>query len=83
MQSLILALILMAPAQTAPSRIMDESVPPGNNYDKAEFRLWLPEGLASVRAIVILTPGSNGDGRGEVENAGWQAFAEKMKPPGT
>jgi dienelactone hydrolase len=58
---------------------MDESVPPGNNYDKAEFRLWLPEGVPGVRAIVIMTPGSNGDGRAEVENAGWQAFAVKNK----
>jgi poly(3-hydroxybutyrate) depolymerase len=79
MQSLILALILLAPRQAAPSRTLDESIPPGNNYDKAEFRLWLPEGLASVRAIVIMTPGSNGDGRGEVENAGWQALAIKNK----
>lgn len=79
MQSLILALILIAPVQVSPSRTMDESLPPGNNYDKAEFRLWLPEGLASVRAIVVMTPGSNGDGRPEVENAGWQAFAVKNK----
>jgi poly(3-hydroxybutyrate) depolymerase len=77
--SLILALILMAPMQVAPSRTMDESVPPGNNYDKAEFRLWLPEGLAGVRAIVVMTPGSNGDGRPQVEDAGWQAFAVKNK----
>jgi poly(3-hydroxybutyrate) depolymerase len=79
MQSVILALLLMAPMQVAPSRTTDQSVPPGNNYDKAEFRLWLPEGLASVRAIVIMTPGSNGDGRPQVEDAGWQAFAVKNK----
>src|SRR5262245_3148746 len=79
MLRLILALILMAPMQVAPSRTLDESVPPGNNYDKAEFRLWLPEGVASVRAVVIMTPGSNGDGRPQVEDAGWQAFAVKNK----
>src|SRR5262245_5413614 len=79
MQSLILALILMAPVQVAPSRTMDESVQSGENYDKAEFRLWLPQGLASVRAIVVLTPGSNGDGRPDVESAGWQEFAAKNK----
>jgi dienelactone hydrolase len=76
MQTLILAFILMASAQ-APSRTIDETVPPGSNYDKAEFRLWLPEGIASVRAVVIMTPGSNGDGRPQVEEAGWQAFAVK------
>jgi hypothetical protein len=79
MQSLILALILVAQTQLPSSGTMDESVPPGNNYDKAEFRLWLPEGVAGLRAIVIMTPGSNGDGRAEVENAGWQAFAIKNK----
>jgi poly(3-hydroxybutyrate) depolymerase len=79
MQSLIIAFILMAPMQVASSHTMDENVPPGNNYDKAEFRLWLPEGLTSVRAIVIMTPGSNGDGRSQVEDAGWQAFAVKNK----
>lgn len=79
MQSLILALILMAPMQAATSRTMDESVPPGENFDKAEFRLWLPEGVPTVRAIVIMTPGSNGDGRSDVESAGWQEFAIKNK----
>src|SRR5205823_11377143 len=79
MQSVILALILMAPMQVAQSRTLDESVPPGNNYDKAEFRLWLPEELDAVRAIVVMTPGSNGDGRPEVADAGWQAFAVKNK----
>lgn len=79
MQSLFLALILMAPLQVAPSRTMDETVAPGDNYDQAEFRLWLPEGLASVRAIVIITPGGNGDGRPQVEYARWQAFAVKNK----
>src|SRR5262245_810738 len=79
MQSLILALILMAPMQAAPSLTIDESVPPGDNYDKAEFRLWLPERLGSVRAVVIMTPGSNGDGRSQVEDTGWQGFAVKNK----
>jgi dienelactone hydrolase len=65
--------------QVAPSRTMDESVPPGNNYDKAEFRLWLPEGMARVRAVVIMTSGRNGDYRQQVEYVRWQAFAVKNK----
>jgi hypothetical protein len=28
-----------------------------------------------LRAIVVLVPGSNGDGRGQVDDAVWQAFA--------
>jgi dienelactone hydrolase len=61
--------------QARATRTMDETVPPGNNYDKAEFRLWIPEGNRPLRAAVILVPGSNGDGRPQAEDAGWQAFA--------
>jgi pimeloyl-ACP methyl ester carboxylesterase len=58
---------------------MDESAPAGNNYDKAEFRLWFPEGAGTLRAAVVLVPGSNGDGRPEAEDKAWQAFAAKHR----
>src|SRR5215831_367819 len=58
---------------------IDETVPPGNNFDKAEFRLWFPGDVSSVRAVVILVPGSNGDGRPMADDAGWQDFATKNK----
>ncbi|MEP6493467.1 MAG: hypothetical protein ABJF01_12360 [bacterium] len=58
---------------------MEESVAPGNNYDKAEFRLWVPRDAGPLRAIAILVPGSNGDGRAQVEDTVWQAFATKHK----
>jgi dienelactone hydrolase len=69
----------MAHAQeTAPTGVtFDEVVAPGNNYDKAEFRLWYPKGSSSLRAMVVLTPGSNGDGRPQVDDPVWQAFATK------
>lgn len=56
---------------------MEETVASGHNFDKAEFKLWLPAGVASVRAIALLVPGSNGDGRGQVDDPVWQAFAVK------
>jgi dienelactone hydrolase len=59
----------------AAASAIDETLPPGNNYDKAEFRLWIPEGNGVLRAAVILVPGSNGDGRPQAEDAEWQAFA--------
>jgi poly(3-hydroxybutyrate) depolymerase len=58
---------------------IDESVPPGNNYDKAEFRLWLPDDVTTVRAALILVPGSNGDGRPMADNPDWRAFATRNK----
>ena len=56
---------------------LDEAMAPGNNYDKAEFRLWYPNAPKVLRAVVVLTPGSNGDGRPQVDDQVWQAFATK------
>jgi dienelactone hydrolase len=55
--------------------VLDETVPPGRNYDKADFRLSIPQNVAHIRAVVVLIPGSNGDGRPEVNDAVWQRFA--------
>ena len=35
--------------------------------------------VAAVRAVAVLVPGSNGDGRGQVDDPVWQAFAVKHK----
>lgn len=64
-----------AAAQAPAGTILEESVAPGRNYDKAEFKLWLPDGIPAVQAIALLVPGSNGDGRGQVDDPVWQAFA--------
>jgi poly(3-hydroxybutyrate) depolymerase len=77
----IAAVVIAVPAaaQPAAATILEEAVAPGANYDKAEFKLWLSNDTASVRAIVLLVPGSNGDGRGQVDDPVWQAFAVKHK----
>lgn len=64
-----------AAAQPPAGIVLEETVPPGRNYDKAEFRLWLPAGVDAVQAIAVLVPGSNGDGRGQVDDPVWQDFA--------
>ena len=64
-------------AQEPTGRTFDETAPPGTNYDKAEFRLWYPAELRTIRAILVLVPGSNGDGRSAVEDPVWQAFATR------
>ncbi|MFH1766218.1 MAG: hypothetical protein ABIF09_18700 [Gemmatimonadota bacterium] len=46
------------------AQTFDVSVPPGDNFDSGEFRLWYPEGVEVLRGILVLVPGSNGDGRG-------------------
>jgi dienelactone hydrolase len=73
----IVAFLLVVGCGAASAATFDESIPSGANYDKAEFRLWLPDGAGRVRALVVLVPGSNGDGRGQVDEPFWREFATK------
>ena len=79
--AMVIALLVSATAaaQAPPSNTFDETIPPGANYDKAEFRLWVPPGIARVRAVLVLVPGSNGDGRPMAEDAFWQSFATRQR----
>ena len=74
----IIVIALLAAAGTASAATLDESAPPGNNYDKAEFRFWYPDSAGPLRAVVILVPGSNGDGRPQVDEEFWRAFATRL-----
>ncbi len=78
---LLMASVILALAAAAPTRAatFDEVAKPGANYDKAEFRLWLPDGAGPVRALVVLVPGSNSEGRNMVDDPFWQAFAVKHR----
>jgi poly(3-hydroxybutyrate) depolymerase len=66
-------------AQTSASGLMEEAAPPGANYDKAEFRFWYPQSAGTLKAVLVLMPGSNGDGRPAAEDTVWQGFATKNK----
>ena len=57
----------------------EDSVPPGPNFDKAQFRFWTPAGTAPIRGVLILVPGSNGDGRGMAQDSIWQDFAARHR----
>jgi dienelactone hydrolase len=71
------AAALLIPAARAAK--LDEAAAPGNNYAHAEFRLWYPDDAARLQAVAVLVPGSNGDGRAQVDDPVWQAFAVKHK----
>jgi poly(3-hydroxybutyrate) depolymerase len=75
-----IALILAAAlAQSAAGATLDHTIPPGANYDTAEFRLWYPPSTAAVQAILVLVPGSNGDGRPMADEPFWQEFATRHR----
>jgi hypothetical protein len=64
-------------AQVPPGQVFDEAVPPGTNYEKAEFRLWYPDKARFIRAVLVLMPGANADGRRDVNDRFWQSFASR------
>ena len=39
---------LMLAVRSADAATLDETIAPGHNFDKAEFRLWSPDASASV-----------------------------------
>ena len=47
-----------------------------SNYKLAEFSSWIPN-KRKLKAVIVLVPGSNHDGRDEVNDKVWQAFATK------
>ena len=68
-----------AAGQAQGSGTLEDTIPPGANFDKAEFRFWTPPGAATLRGTMVLVPGSNGDGRAMAEDSVWQAFATRQR----
>ena len=66
------------PLQPDPTTL-DEAAPPGANYDKAEFRFWAPDGVAKLDGILVLNPGSNGEGRQMASDPVWRQWAASHK----
>jgi pimeloyl-ACP methyl ester carboxylesterase len=62
-----------------PGTIFDVKMPSGKNYDKAEFRLWIPEKTKTLRGILVLVHGSNMDARSWVETSGWREVLQYDK----
>ncbi len=73
----MMLIALLAPAALAGT--FDVELPPGANFERAAFRLWAPDDRQPIRAALVLVPGSNGDGRDQVEDSGWQELARKHR----
>ena len=56
---------------------LDEGFVNGNNYEKASFRLWIPDNVKTIRGIIVMMPGSNSDGRDMVYDTLWQKIAAR------
>jgi hypothetical protein len=58
-------------------KIYNDSIPSGKNFNKAMFRLWYPADIKRIKGVIILVPGSNGDGRKMSEDTFWQEVAAR------
>lgn len=57
--------------------VLEDSVMNGNNFQKAAFRLWIGPETKAIAGVIVMVPGSNGNGRNMVEKPEWQALAKK------
>lgn len=57
-------------------KTFDVTIPPGENYDKAEFRLWLPDEPRTLRGVLVAVHGSNADSRPWVKKISWKEYIE-------
>ena len=62
-----------------PPVTLDYEVPAQAAFTKAAFRFWCPAYKDSVRGVIVLVPGLDGDGRGMLQAAGWQNLARKYR----
>lgn len=73
-----LQVVVMASASHGQTNFLfDKEIPSGTHFANAQFRMWHPEEAKTLRAILVLVPGSNADGRGTVQDAVWQQFARQ------
>jgi poly(3-hydroxybutyrate) depolymerase len=72
-----LATVGLSQSESSSGNTMEETIAPGSNYDKAAFRLWYPPSATFIKAVVVLMPGSNGDGRPMAEDMFWRNFATR------
>ncbi len=70
---------LLLNAQSRKAILLDDSIPPGKNFEKALFRLWIPGGISKVEGVLVLVPGSNGDGRNMALDTSWQGWARQHR----
>jgi len=57
-------------------KTFDVTIPRGKNYDKAEFRLWLPHKPDTLRGVLVAVHGSNFDSRPWVKQSSWKRFTK-------
>src|SRR4051794_17271437 len=70
------AILLARPARAA---VYEASVPPRpqDKFKSADFRLWVPDGVKVIRAVIVHQHGCGRNGITNATDAQWQALALK------
>jgi len=68
---------LLSLSETDGQTVLQDSVINGNNFEKASFSLWFKSDIKKIRGLIVLTPGSNSDGRKMVYDTAWQNLAAR------
>ncbi len=74
---LVIIVISTTPFMALSQTVLNDSIMNGPNFEKAAFRLWIHKDIKKVRGIIVMVPGSNGDGRNMVEKTEWQNLAKE------
>ena len=67
----------MSDSKGESGRTYDTSIPPGENFDKALFRLWLPDDPGTLRGTLVAVHGSNLDSRPWVTQPTWKEVTQR------
>ena len=55
----------------------DAGALPDVKLNTVRYRIWIPADAANIRGVLVLIPGTHGDGRSLVSNSMWQDIAAK------
>ncbi len=71
--------LLFCFAHVAQAATLDVAMPPkeGEKFKSAEFRIWLPENVKTIRALIIRQHGCGRNGIDHADDLQWQALARK------
>ena len=75
MKPILAALFLFTASAFAQTTDWDAGPKPTPHLDEAQFRWWSPADAKTVRGVLMVIPGRNGDARNAVADPDWQALA--------
>lgn len=74
----VLSVLLICGSVRAADQVLDFSAPPKPGvWQTADFRIWIPENVKTIRGVLINFHGSSGDARAIVEQQLWRDAARQ------